>query len=381
MMRLGIVNHHGGKPAGAEQVLSLLLRRLPSEIAPVLFFFEEGQFTDMMRERYGSEAVFVLAMSDRMSNATRTELRGNAIWDTLILAKRVADAFRRERIDVVLTNSMKAHVVGSLAAKAAGRPCINYMHDALSGSARLIVREISRYCGVERLACSHMIDKTLGLARTTVVHPPIDLAEYRDLPSRAQARAALGLPNDGLPLVALIGRILRWKGQDRFIRIAARVLRETDAHFAIVGGAIFGGDADYPQELHDLVAKEGLQGRVHFVPWQEDMRNAYAAIDIACNCSTREPFGLTTVEALACEVPVVCFDDAGVCEVFEQDRGGSKVSAGDENAFAAALLAYLRDPAGMAQARAHAREAAKQLDVGRISGLFNDVVSRVGAAC
>jgi glycosyltransferase involved in cell wall biosynthesis len=245
----------------------------------------------------------------------------------------------------------------------------------------LIVREISRYCGVERLACSHMIDKTLGLARTTVVHPPIDLAKYRDLPSRAQARAALGLPNDGLPVVALVGRILRWKGQDRFIRIAARVLLETDAHFAIVGGAIFGGDPDYPQELHALVDRELPAGRIHFVPWQEDMRNVYAAIDIACNCSIREPFGLTTVEALACEVPVVCFDDAGVCEIFEQHRGGIKVPAGDEHAFAAALLAYLRDPAGLSRARAHAREAAERLDVDRLCGLFIDVVSRVGAVC
>lgn len=379
MIRLGVVSHHGRKPAGAEQALLLFLRRLPSGIQPVLFFFEEGQFTDMMRERYGSDAVFVVPMSDRMRHATRSALRGNAVWDTLVLSKRLADAFRSEHVDVVLTNSMKAHVVGSLAAKAAGRPCINYMHDMLSGSARLIIREISRYCGVERLACSHVVDKTLGLARTTVMHPPIDLAKYRDLPSKEQARAALGLPNDTLPVVALIGRIMRWKGQDRFIRIAARVLRETDAHFAIVGGAIFGGDADYPQELHDLVDRQGLAGRVHFVPWQEDMRTVYAAIDIACNCSVREPFGLTTVEALACEVPVICFDDAGVCEVFEQGRGGVKVPAGDESAFAAALLAYLRDPAGMTAARAHAREAAERLDVDRLCGLFIDVVSRVGA--
>jgi glycosyltransferase involved in cell wall biosynthesis len=273
---------------------------------------------------------------------------------------------------------MKAHIVGSLAAKYAGLPCVNYVHDIVTGPARALLHVVSRVCAVERLTCSEAVSASLGIAHSTSVYAPIEIEAYRDLPERRAARAELGLPADDLPVVALVGRIARWKGQDRFIRLAAYVVRRTDAHFAIVGSPIFGCDADYVCELAAAVADAGLQHRVHFVPWQDDMRNVYGAIDLACNMSTREPFGRTSLEAFASSVPVVCFDDAGVCEIFGQHQGGTKVPAGDERAFADAVHAYLTDPQLMANARAAAPITAERLDITNVYRSFADVIQRVG---
>jgi glycosyltransferase involved in cell wall biosynthesis len=110
------------------------------------------------------------------------------------------------------------------------------------------------------------------------------------------------------------------------------------------------------------------------------MRNVYAAIDLNCTCSTREPFGRTALEALASGVPIVCFDDAGICEIFEQNRGGTYVPAGDEHAFAAAVRTYLDTPAFLAGAKAQARSAAAPLDIANVFRAFADVINRVGNA-
>jgi mannosyltransferase len=190
----------------------------------------------------------------------------------------------------------------------------------------------------------------------------------------------LGIPNDGLPVVALVGRIARWKGQDRFVRIASDVLRDTEAHFAIVGSPIFGCDPQYVPELRASIAAAGLQQRIHFVPWQTDMRNVYGAIDLACNTSSREPFGRTSLEALASGVPIVCFDDAGVCEIFAQHEGGTKVPAGDEISFAHAVRAYLADPKLMSDAANAARVVAAPLDIANVYRSFADVIERAGKA-
>jgi glycosyltransferase involved in cell wall biosynthesis len=370
------VSQAGDVAAGAEHALLQFLIRLPETVEPLLFFFEDGAFAQAMRERFG--AVTIVKMSARVAISKRGSLGLSAVADSVGLTRRLARALRAAAPDVVLTNSMKAHIIGSLAAKLAGLPCVNYVHDIVGGPARALLQLTSRACAVERLTCSNAVAESLGIARTTAVYAPIETATFRDLPERTAARTALGIPDDGLPVVALVGRIARWKGQDRFIRVAVDVMRDTKAHFVIVGSPLFGCDPQYVPELRAAVVGAGLSSRIHFVPWQDDMRNVYAAIDLACNCSTREPFGRTSLEALAAGVPVVCFDDAGVCEILATQHCGTYVPAGDEIAFARAVRAYLKYPQLMADARAAARVAADVLDIANVYRTFADVLERVG---
>ena len=375
-MRLAIVTHQGSLAAGAEHALVQFLERLPATIEPIFFFFEDGDFAQAMRRRFGSATI--VAMSARVAGAKRSALPLAAVADGMQLVQRLRAALRRAAPDLVLTNSMKAHVIGSLAAKSIGVPCVNYVHDIVSGPARTLLAAISRICAAERLTCSKAVAAMLDLPRTTTVYAPIDVAQFAVLPSRRAARIALGLPDDGLPVVALVGRIARWKGQDRFVRIARAVLHTTDAHFAIVGSPLFGCDAEFLPELQAEIAAAGLEHRVHFIPWQSDMCAVYAAIDLSCNCSVNEPFGRTSLEALAAGIPIVCFNDAGICEILQQQRCGVAVRAGDEIAFAGAVAAYLEDPQLMAQAKADARIVAQPLDIANVYGNFVDVIQRVG---
>jgi glycosyltransferase involved in cell wall biosynthesis len=377
-MRVAIVSQAGNVAAGAEHALLQFLGRLPADVEPVFFFFEDGVFAQAMRERFGS--VTIVKMSERVATTERSTLGLRAASDSVGLTWRLAKALRAAAPDLVLTNSMKAHIVGSLAAKLAGLPCVNYVHDIVTGSALSLLQITSRLCAAERLTCSNAVSASLGIPRTTAVYAPIETAMFRNLPERRSARFALGLPDDDLPVIALVGRIARWKGQDRFIRIAAEVMRSNDAHFVIVGSPLFGCDPEYVAELHVAASGAGLMSRIQFVPWQEDMRSVYAAIDLACNCSTREPFGRTSLEALAAGIPVVCFDDAGVCEILSKEHCGTFVPAGDEVAFARAVRAYLSDPTLMANAQAAALVAADALDIANVYRSFADVLQRVGAA-
>ncbi len=376
-MRIAIVNHVGDKGAGAENALLEFLLHLPHGVEPIFFFFEDGAFAQAMRERFGN--VTILQMSERVAAGERNRLALSAVPDSLALVRRLAAALRAAAPDMVLTNSMKAHVIGSLAAKLAGLPCVNYVHDLVGGSARALLHIVSRVCAVERMACSTQVAANLGIATTTAVYSAIDTAAFSNLPDRAAARTALGLPDDRLPVVGLVGRIARWKGQDRFIRIAADVLRDTEAHFAIIGSPLFGRDPEYVAELTNAVAVAGLQKRIHFVPWQSDMRNVYSAIDLSCNCSTREPFARTTLEALVCGVPIICFDDAGAREIIDQQHCGTYVPAGDEVAFAQAVRAYLSYSQLMSNAQATARSAVEPFIADAYSR-FDEVIQRVGGA-
>jgi glycosyltransferase involved in cell wall biosynthesis len=355
----------------------MLLDQTRASLEPVFFLFEDGEFTRLVRRRYGNASV--ISMSARVASSTRAAIRWNAFGDALELSFRLAGELRRAEVDVVLTNTLKAHVVASVAARMIGKPCINYMHDVLVGASCSLIRKVSGLFADARLACSKAVADNIALPRTTVVHPPLDVEEYRKLLPRAEARKSLGLPDDDLPVVGLVGRILRWKGQDRFISIAANVLDHVDAHFVIIGDPVFACDAEFPGELRDLIARLRLGHRIHFVPWQEDLARVYAAIDVSCNCSAREPFGLSTIEALACGVPAVCFDDAGVCEIFGNDICARAVPAGDDGAFAEAVIGFILDPPTIARARESARNVASRLDARTVARSFLSAIESLVA--
>jgi glycosyltransferase involved in cell wall biosynthesis len=114
------------------------------------------------------------------------------------------------------------------------------------------------------------------------------------------------------------------------------------------------------------------------VPWVDDVGLVYAASDVNVNCSTREPFGLAVTEAAACGVPTVCFDDCGAAETIDASMGRA-VRAGDEEAMANAVLAYLGDEPSRERAARSARTASARFDA-RVVAAEIDGVLREAAA-
>jgi glycosyltransferase involved in cell wall biosynthesis len=363
-LRVAFVDHVGATAGGAEHTLATLLKHLPREaIEPSIVLFEDGAFAQRLRN--GGWDVAIVPVHETILRSTRERLLFSAAFAASGAARRLAGLFLGRRVDAVYTNSMKAHLVGALAARLAGVPCVMHFHDTIAGKALTALRVAARLGSRARIACSQMVADTIAAGPTSVIYAPLDLDRYATIPERADARAALGLPDD-LPVVSLVGRINRWKGHDRFLRIAARVNESIPARFVIAGAPVF-RDADFVPELHALAGRLGLDDRVAFLPWVDDTTSIYAASDVNCNCSTREPFGRAVIEAAACGTPSVCFDDSGAAETLIQGVTGRAVPAGDEEAFAAAIVAYLRDPEQLRSARAAVRAGVRRFDPAHIA--------------
>ncbi len=339
--------------------MALLLTHLPAHISAYVFLFSDGSFAQRLRE--ASLPVTIVPVSEAVSNSTREQPTVKGVLEVPTVAWKLAALFRENDIDVVHAHTVKAHFIGGIAARFAGLPFVTHWRDILEGRARLAMRLLSQACATERIALSHAVSNTYDLPPTNIIYEPIDVAAYRDVPSKRGARERLGLPQDA-QVVGIIGRINRWKGHDRFLRIAARVRETVSAHFAIIGAPVF-RDADFVDELHRMVRELGLEGSVTFIPWMNDVLDAYASMDVHCNCSTREPLGRTILEAAACGVPSVCFDDGGAPEAIPSPESGVAIPPGDEAAFAGAVTAYLTDPAKYAAASAAGLIAVNAYDV------------------
>ena len=176
------------------------------------------------------------------------------------------------------------------------------------------------------------------------VLPPGVAVEELAAVSGADVRAAAGIPADA-PLVGIVGRLQRWKGQHLFLNAARLVLDEVPtAWFAVVGGADMGWEqGDYPSELRRLAASLGITDRVVFTGHSDRADEWTAALDVAVNASDPEPFGLVVIEAMALGGTVVALGSGGPREIITDSVDGLLVPSPTPDAFAQVIIRALID--------------------------------------
>jgi glycosyltransferase involved in cell wall biosynthesis len=311
-------------------------------------------------------------IGERFRDAARERLRLGTLRQVPAAVGPLVSMLREVRPDVIYTSGAKAHILGSISSRLLGRPSVVHHRDILSGPARVAVIAAVGACSRARIATTTNVARCYPLANTTVIDEPVELARYRELPQRAQARKRLGIEGEE-PVAAIVGRINRWKRIDRFLRAIAAVNTRTKLRGLIVGAPTF-RDADYLPELRALRSQLGLDDLVTFVDWVEDAAAVYAAVDININTSDQEPFGRTVIEAAAAGVPSICFDDSGVSETMIDGRGGVVIRAHDEGMLAEALSSYASDSNLRAASGAAARSWAERFDAALSARHIADVL-------
>ncbi len=119
----------------------------------------------------------------------------------------------------------------------------------------------------------------------------------------------------GKKIILMPGRLTRWKGQEAFLDMMARLVRlRPDCHGVVVGDAE-PGKQHYLEELLAMRDRLGLAEQVTFVGHRSDIAEFYRLAAVTCHMSNKEePFGRTVPESLASGTPVVAYDRGGASE-------------------------------------------------------------------
>ncbi|NPU91495.1 MAG: glycosyltransferase family 4 protein [Gammaproteobacteria bacterium] len=147
-------------------------------------------------------------------------------------------------------------------------------------------------------------------------------------------------------LILMPGRLSRWKGQEAFLDMMAKLVQiRPDCHGLVVGDAE-PSKQHYLQELRDQCRQKGLDQHVTFVGHRSDIPAFYALADITCHMSNKaEPFGRTVPEALACGCKVVAFNRGGASESLQHCFPEGLVEPDNTLAFAQKVAELLDQPA------------------------------------
>ncbi len=120
------------------------------------------------------------------------------------------------------------------------------------------------------------------------------------------------------------------------VRSAARIMKKLPARL------VFVGDGPDRPKAEEEARRLGIDGRVLFLGKQESVAELLSAADLFLLPSESESFGLSALEALACEVPVVGTRCGGLLELLDEETG-RMLPVGDYEGMADAALEILGD--------------------------------------
>lgn len=131
------------------------------------------------------------------------------------------------------------------------------------------------------------------------------------------------------------GRLVNQKGFDYLIA-AMKIYCENNGKWEL---DIY-GDGELKEFLNELIIKNHLEGKVKLFPSTSDLKNIYLNHDIFLMSSRYEGFGLVTLEALECGLPVIAFDISANREIIQNGVTGRLVGAYDVKKFGEAMIEF-----------------------------------------
>lgn len=217
-----------------------------------------------------------------------------------------------------------------------GRPLLNILDRRSVRDAAIRLGDGAYMTGVLE---SHYGGAWRSVPAATVPQP----VEPRDQGARASGTVRIGRRTIARPFILLTNRHYPQKRFEYMLPVIAAVR-------AAVPGAtlvITGSDTAYTDRLRAEVAARGLRRAVRFMGLvtEAELRALYAAAAVYVYPSPDEDFGMGLVEAMGHGTPVVAWDRSGPTGIITDGRDGYRIPLADTDAFAAAVLALVADPA------------------------------------
>lgn len=324
---------------GAERhllILLKLLRQRDVDVRLLLLVEPDNPMEDL-----------VALMAERDVPVARVVIKHHA--DPLLL-RRLSAAIREQKPDVLHTHLIHADSYGLLAGKMAGVPVIITsrhnddafrQHPIFRATSRFVWHGFTAGIVISEAMKRFVLDVEKGpqqhihVVRYGLEHQPLAPQAIRD--ARTQLRQELRLEDDAL-LLGMACRLVEQKGVTYALQAFANIKPDYLNTFLVIGG-----DGPLRDQLETEARRRGLQKRVIFLGWRDDVPHLLRALDIFLMPSLMEGFGLVLLEAMSQRVPGIASDVSALPELVAAGETGLLIPPKDVDALAQGMRTLLDD--------------------------------------
>src|SRR5690606_16816494 len=234
-------------------------------------------------------------------------------------ASRIAKFARENRIDIIHAHIARDYIPASIAcalAKDAKFVLTRHVTLPLKPFNRFALKNVARAIGVSS-GVSEELKRTFPAEKIRTIPNGIDTAHWLDAEReklRGEFRAFHKIPDD-VPLIGTVGELLQIKGQREFILAANETLKKHPNARFLIAGKDNSLDKAFRRELKRLAAVFGIADNFLWLDWVDDTAQLYSALDIFVSASHAESFGISMLEAIVSETPVIATATAGAREL------------------------------------------------------------------
>lgn len=181
----------------------------------------------------------------------------------------------------------------------------------------------------------------------------------------------LAIAPNGEKIITHISNFRKVKRVSDVVRIFHRIVQQLPAKLLLVG------DGPERQSLEQLCRELSLCDHITFLGKQDAIEELLAISDLFMMPSSSESFGLSALEAMACEVPVISSNAGGLSEVNLHGVTGFLSDIGDVEDMSNNALKILQDEAMHQRFRQQALEQAKRFELHKILPIYEEYYKEV----
>ncbi|WP_129127973.1 glycosyltransferase family 4 protein [Geomonas oryzae] len=354
---------------GAEQSLCFLLENIDrTKIEPVVVLPPcPSGFSDTLFQRISKLGIKIYIVDSRLwLDFVAPEVLPPLLFTELSVIGQYLRLITEEQIDVVYTNTI-TKIAGAIAAEVAGVPHVYHVREVLKDHPlKSPFSDRTTFTLIAALS-DHIITNSRYVARQfqgicspdkiTTVYNAVDTSCFETVPPEEnRLKRELSLPAE-MPLIGIIGTVHRHKNHEELIR-ALGIMQEHNVpgHLLVIGIK----DKEYSDYLETIIDSLNISQRVHFLDFRDDMPQVHHALDLLVVASLGEPFGRTTIEAMAAGKPVIATNAGASPEIIEDMVTGILVPLGAPERMADAIAKLIQDPQLARDMGMRGRERGKQ---------------------
>ena len=319
-------------PGGAERIfLDLVCGIDKTKYTPVIVIKRSGWLDNELRAK-GFETIII---------NPKGSFNLRYLWSLI-------KVIQRYHVNLIHSHLLGSNLYASMAGLLTGRPVISTFHGAVDvnqnerfrwlkfwlinrGSSWIVM--VSDYLKKQLWSTSNISRK-----KSIIIYNGINPEKYKRINDNT-LRRELGITNYNI-LVGAVGNIRRPKSYDMLLNAAAIICKDTDKYKFVIAGEGSGAVYDELLKLHE---KLDLLDKVYFIGFRPDVEKIMSNMDIFLLTSSTEGFSLSTIEAMACELPVITTKSGGPEEIISDGFNGLLVDINSPDQIVNAIQRLTKD--------------------------------------